>query len=316
MPESPEEPPGTAEAIAAARALASRDAAFEFDHSERLPQGANNRILAGRYEDRPVVFKYFDDRINKPGAAKRMERERFALRHWRRQAEIPVLEFEGPNYLLIQRFPGRSFSEVLRETPGHAQRALLDRVGAQVGDLYARLAETPLHNLEVDPVAECEALLARCEALAPRFSEGEFTLPYIRAQLPRLVRERPVLYRYDNNFGNLILNHDQLVGLVDFEQCYIGTESRMLGAMLDTMPEIYPAFPNRPAWPVMRDAYEQRRGQKLDDEQMAGVLAMAMLNHWQRIHETLEQKGTLDRYLDRFQVRFPVLRQMAARLNV
>jgi len=311
MSSTPNPTPGTAEAIQRAKQLSASHPAFVVHLEETLPQGQNNRLLAGRYEDRPVVFKYYDDRINKPGAAQRKRAEEFAIQHWQQLPEIPRLELAGPDFLVIERFSGSSFTETIRSTPQSRARELLDNVGSQIGDLYARLAAKPLAAPEIDLGTQWERRLDRCRNLATQFPDGEATLDLIRQQLPAVLAESQVLYRYDNNFGNLIIDREALIGLVDFEQCYTGTESMLLGAMLDTVPEIYPEFPNRPSWPAIRQAYETRRGRPLTNDEMVRLLAMAMFNHWRRILETLDQVGTLQHRLARFQVRFPVLLQMA-----
>lgn len=304
------------------RWLESVDPRFVLEPGVSIPQGVNNRILAGRYDGVPVVFKFYHDSINKPDAARRKEVERFALHHWAGIPEVPRVFAEGDDFLVIERFGGESLADGLKRVSPGTARPLLERVGADCGRLYAQLARRPLDadaprrlhpwSSSRDPVRDdLEAVLAQARAVCgsvPELGAAADTLAIIESESAGVLREPQRLYRYDNNFGNLIVREERLIGLIDFEQCFPGSESLLLGALLDTLPEIYPAFPNRPSWSVLRAGYERERGEPIDDDLMRRVVAMAMLTHWRRITERQTLQRDLGKYLPRFLSRFPVLR--------
>lgn len=136
------------------------------------------------------------------------------------------------------------------------------------------------------------------------------TLDTMQRHLPDVLKEDVLLYKYDNNFENMLIRDADLVGVVDFEQCYLGSETVFLGAILDTIPDIYPMFPNRPSWESVMSAYALERGIHIDPVRHARIVAMAMLNHWQRIVERHVQHGHLDGFLVRFRSRFETLNKM------
>jgi hypothetical protein len=202
----------------------------------------------------------------------------------------------------------------------------LDCVGTQIGTLYAHLAGRKPNDTECQTFRDAfhagqslehrieelvRAARAVCEAW-PALDAHRDTLGTILESVSFVLAEPQLLFRYDNNFSNMLIRDGELVGLVDFEQCYLGTETILLGALLDTVPEIYPLFPRRPRWPAIRSGYEAQRGAEIDAQWFHHIVAMAMLNHWYRIADTHSRLGTIEEYVIRFESRFPVLRAMYA----
>jgi len=114
-------------------------------------------------------------------------------------------------------------------------------------------------------------------------------------------------YRYDNNFSNWLVDGDAVVGLVDYELSFLGTETMLLGALLDTVPSIYPLFPDRPSWSSIRHGYEATRRRMIDSDWFRVIVAMAMFNHWVRVTWGYRKPGDLGSYAGRFASRFPIL---------
>ena len=317
--------PGYDKALARAREIQSLDTNFLLDEKQELVQGLNNRVLSGNYDGGPAVLKYYDDCINKKGAVTRKGIESFSIQHMAEIVEVPRLYAEFNDCIIMERFVGQSFAARIQPLEYDANtRNFLYRIGTQCGHVYAQIATCDLSDEDrarfIDAFHQGEPLEQRIEDLlitardlcfhVAEFRDHAETLNIIENSLPTIREEHQIIFRYDNNFGNMLIQNDHLIGLVDFEQCYLGTETILLGAMLDTIPEIYPLFPKRPAWAALKSAYEERRDIVIDDGWFKHIIAMAMMNHWYRIVDMQSRRGTLDGYVTRFKSRFPILSGM------
>ncbi|GDY11518.1 hypothetical protein LBMAG53_03950 [Planctomycetota bacterium] len=306
-----------------AREIAANDRDFCLAADQSLIQGKNNRVLCGFYQEQPAVLKYFNDGINKPNSLGRKSTEAFSLRHFSGINGVPALYAEHDDCLIMERIAGSSFaSEITARENGPGIRTFLDRIGSQIGRTYARFSAvtfSPEERVRLTAVFQQESIAKRLADLVSQAQElcqteglRDFsnTLDTMQRHLPDVLKEDVLLYKYDNNFENMLIRDADLVGVVDFEQCYLGSETVFLGAILDTIPDIYPMFPNRPSWESVMSAYALERGIHIDPVRHARIVAMAMLNHWQRIVERHVQHGHLDGFLVRFRSRFETLNKM------
>lgn len=330
MGDHPDGLPGQREAILTGRAFSDRESRFWLDEETVPHQGHNNRLLLATWEGRPAVFKYFDDMIRKPDARRRKGIESFALRHWNGISGVPRLFAEGEDFLVMERLAGLPLTEAATGPTAPVVRNAMRQIGIECGRLYAALCGRPLPPGSLQPF--CHAffggrtirdqvldLLAAARSLwaaRPEFEPSGGTFEIIEDELPAILAEPAVLLRMDNNFPNVLIAGGRLSGFVDFELSRPGTESMFLGAMLNSIPEVYPLFADQPWWPAIRETYEQCRGASITPEKMRRVLSMAMLWHWARIVETTELDGTFDPQLPRYKSRFPLLQQMYAGLRV
>lgn len=238
---------------------------------------------------------------------------------------VPRLFTQYGQALVIERLPGTTLASEVRGRKGRTDlRSFLEIIGGDLGIAFARMAG---RGLTSDAARDCIAafhqgmtLAERLERLAtigeaiadaqPLLRPHRDTLALIRAVLPTVAAEPLVLYRSDNNFDNLLICEGRLRGLIDFEMCYLGTESMLLGALLDTVSEIYPRFPDRPSWSAIATAYGLERGRPITTDEFSGITIMAMANHWLRIIETHGRIPDLGGYTERFASRFPVLKRL------
>jgi aminoglycoside phosphotransferase (APT) family kinase protein len=135
------------------------------------------------------------------------------------------------------------------------------------------------------------------------------TLPAIESALPDLLAGPRMLYKFDNNLGNVLVDQaGGFVGLIDFEQSYVGTRWLYLGAVYDCAH----ALPwDRQGEPVV---YQQlpwlalARGMGVEGTPRRLVIA-AMLNHWQRVAGWRRDAPDAAWWVSRFTVRFELYQQ-------
>ena len=314
--------PGYAAAISLARQIARDEGRFVVDPEQSIEQGKNNRVVTGLYDGIPAVLKYFDDSINKSRAVERKGTEAFLLRHFSAIEAVPKLVAEHGQALIMSRRPGLPLADAIgRPQQRDVLDKLLESAGKQIGVLLGHMASIELSatdalwfadNLQdgLSVVERVEAVLARAECVCagePTIRPYAETLTVVRKTLPHLADEPPMPYRYDNNFRNWLVDGDTVVGLVDYELSFLGTETMLLGALLDTVPSIYPLFPDRPSWSSVRHGYEATRRTRIDSDWFRLIVAMAMFNHWVRVTWAYRKPGDLGRYARRFASRFPIL---------
>ena len=108
-----------------------------------------------------------------------------------------------------------------------------------------------------------------------------------------MLKEQRTLYKYDNNLGNVLVNENGFVGFIDFEECFVGTETIYLGAIFDCLHKI----PWRtsdlhayecPTWESIKQGYEKETDSRIDDKRFVEVVAMSLLNACRRIVDTFE----------------------------
>ncbi|MEI7833359.1 MAG: phosphotransferase [bacterium] len=316
---------GYREAINCAREITAADKRFILDAEQTIQQGKNNRVLTGVYDGQPAVLKFYDDCINRADSRERKRVEAFALAYFQQCPFIPRLLAEYDNAIIMQRVAGNSFTaEITLRINDRDQRTFLEAMGEEIGAAYGHMAAQTLSGdnairfcQQSEPAralsARITTLLSRAHTIAnaeEHLRPHMDTIELIRELEPVIQDEPLMLYKYDNNFENILINDGHLVALLDFEMCYLGTETLFLGAMLDTMPDIYPLFPNRPSWESIWSGYRRTRGTQCEAGMSRQIILAAMLNHWHRIIETAEQRNGLAHYAPRFASRFPVLKQM------
>jgi hypothetical protein len=277
-----------------------------------LIQGKNNCVAREQYDGRLVIVKtYRGDSPSTVPPELRRHRELTFLRHAQASGIVPAVVAVRDDSLLLEELPGEPLDGWMRRrslnsAPDHTTKA--------IGEAHRRLLALPLTEDECAVIErDCFAgesleqridrLLAKARRLAHLASNS---LPLIESALPDLLAGPRLLYKFDNNLGNVLVDQDGgFVGVIDFEQCFIGTPLLYLGALYDcahALPwdrQAAPIVHQQLPWPALADGLGVAGAPRL-------VVIAAMLNHWQRVAGWRQDGPDAAWWSSRFTVRFQV----------
>lgn len=281
---------------------------FRLVNRQKYQQGKNNRIVYGFFSGEPAVLKYYADefRDNSTKARRRRGKELFFLRHAAYTDVVPrVFCAAFEDLLILEEVPGTTLQALHDRKSNSLNWSLrLTRLCHSLGSVHAKLATLALdeeglrlfqheycdeRNIEVI-VEHVLSLGQRICEQAGGFGEAELEgIAFVRSKLADALKEPRILYKYDLNLSNIIVLSDEVTALIDFEQCYIGTESMYIGAVYDAMHRLpWPPSPGnvecRPAldWEALSTGYHAQAPQSSALDDMDMVLAMAIYNNWVR----------------------------------
>ena len=318
-------------AYKAAREFASYDSRFSISNKKPLLQGNKNRVLRGYYEDKPVVFKFYTDLL-KPNYFKRKSTESLFLRHAAATNVVPKLVFESNNFIIIEEIPGCSLEQKFSQINLNFNN-WLSKVAIRIGSAHACLANLlvsqevfsnyyNLHShgktLEQSINDILETSLTICKEVE-NFHGLLNTIDYIYEYLGEILNQPRILYKYDNNLGNIIVNNRGFQKFIDFEECYEGTKAIYLGAIFDCLHQI----PwNQPAdkltirqclpWEYIKQGYELYTKEPISSSLLEQIIAMAMFNAWFRITRTWKANIDMNFWIPRFRKRLETYWDMIA----
>lgn len=236
-----------------------------------------------------VIAKYYrPDSPSSVAPKLRLRRELAFLRHAQTAGVVPAVVAVRDDSLLLEELPGEPLDAWLRQ---RSLPAVPEDTTKAIGGAHRRLLALSLTPTACAAVEQdcfesetleqrIERLLAQARLLAHLAPQ---TLPAIESALPKLLGGPRLLYKFDNNLGNVLVDQDGgFVGLIDFEQCFIGTPLLYLGALYDcahalpwdrqAAPIVYQQLP----WPALADGLGVAGTPRC-------VVIAAMLNHWQRV---------------------------------
>jgi hypothetical protein len=318
------------EALRAARSFAAKDPCLKLDADAEFLQGKNNQVLGGAYDGEAVVIKYYGDGYKSRTPARiRKQRELAFLRNAKCVRTVPTVLAEDDQLAVLQRIEGEPLAAMMGK---QGIRSAPPGIASQIGTVHRLLFD--LH-LESGSVLEIESSCFESESLGERLdnllaaAEGyaehdQFrdiaieTLQTIKAAMPEILSGPRVLYRYDNNLGNVLTDSNwELCSLIDFEQCFIGTPILYLGAVFDCAHAIpwgdhtgFEVFQQLP-WNALASGLALANL----SESMRLVTIAAMLNHWMRVSDILERQPDAQRWIPRFKSRFQVYLRMLSELD-
>lgn len=297
-------------------ALLSRDdRRLELLPTDGLVQGKNNRVVCARYAGRPVVAKFYAGGFQSSVPARlRLQRELTFLHHAQGTGVVPAVVAAFDDVLLLEDLPGEPLDAWLRN---RSLQAVPDATAQAIGEAHRRLLALSLTTDECATIErdcfEGETLEQRLDRLLaaarPMAHLAPRTLSAIESVLPELLATPRLLYKYDNNLGNVLVDQDGgFVGLIDFEQCYLGTRWLYLGAVYDcahalpwdrqAAPVVYQQVP----WPALARGLDVGVTPPL-------VIIAAMLNHWQRVTGLHADGKDAAWWTSRFVARFQAYQQ-------
>jgi aminoglycoside phosphotransferase (APT) family kinase protein len=284
------------------------------------PQGKNNRVLRVIHEGRPAIAKFYH--LDSPSPVPPTMRRRRELTFLQRAAAtgvVPAVVAVRADSLLLEELPGQPLDAWLRE---RSLRSAPAGTTKAIGEAHRQLLTLPLNDVELAVVerdcfegATLEQRITRLLAEARGWAHfAPDSLPVIEAALPELLAGPRMLYKFDNNLGNVLVDErGGFVGLIDFEQCYLGTRWLYLGAVYDcahalpwdrqAAPVVYQQLP----WPALAAGLGVEGTPRL-------VVLAAMLNHWQRVAGWRPAAADAAWWANRFTARFQEY-QRALRAN-
>jgi hypothetical protein len=314
----PKPDPYTNEAIASARQFEIDEPRFKLVDLHPT-QGKNNRVLRGTFDGAPVVLKYYGDgfKSSTPSALRKL-REITFLRHAHGTGFVPGLLAKTDRLVVMELIEGEPLAIQLRRM---GLRSATAETALQIGAAHRTLSDLHLESakiLEIESACfggitlgeRIENLLEGAAGFSGRDLLGgveKNSLEKIRDLSSVFLSEPRVLYRYDNNLGNVLVDtNGQLLSLVDFEQCFVGTPTLYLGAIFDcahavpwskkTEPGIFQQLP----WEALAE------GVGIDPSAgtMQLIVVAAMVNHWIRILDVQENHPDLTAWIPRLRPRF------------
>jgi hypothetical protein len=314
-------------AVSRARRIQADIPEFQLNLDKTHRQGNKNPITCGFYGDVPVVMKYFDDRI-RPDSSRRKGIESFFLRHVHQCREIPRLVAEFDDCLIMTELPGKPVEEFSAKYKNSEEWIL--NIGRYMGIVHSKIAKSILtvnqvneyQNLFFDSRGTDEFFfsilhLAR-ESIKemPSLSTYMSDIDAIECLLPDILKEPSILYKYDNNLGNVLATESGFSGLIDFEECYIGTETIYLGALFDCIHRIpwnadSVTIAQWPSWERVREGYEAESGLEIGGDYFKLIVLAAKLNAWQRVVRTWQAKRKLDFWEPRHLLKMQTLESYA-----
>lgn len=316
-------------ACEAAREFERRESGFLIENKKQLPQGKTNRIVSGYYNNEPVVFKFYTE----PHSNRRKCRESLFLKIAAATGVVPKLLFESDRFIIIEKISGCSLEQKLSQSNLDFNN-WLPKVAMEIGSAHATLAnlliseehrsylfdehcgrKTLEHNIE----EVLSASLIICREVEA-FQGLENTVEYIKEHLGKILDRPRILYKYDNNFTNIIVSDRGFQKFIDFEDCYEGTKATYLGAIFDCLHQmpwnvspnelsIYQSLP----WQFVKRGYELQANEPIDSEIFKQVIAMAIFNAWLRVVRTKKAVPDLSFWSPRFRKRLDTYREIIAR---
>ena len=150
-----------------------------------------------------------------------------------------------------------------------------------------------------------------CEAM-PELSPVRECIEFVQDRFAVVLPEPRTLFKYDNNTGNVLVKDGCFAGFIDFEECFIGTHTVFLGAVLDCLHKIpwdgsELTVSQCPPWRTIRAGWERCTGQSLNASDLQGAYAMALLNAWRRVAKTLDHARGMEFWGPRHRMRLDVL---------
>ncbi len=298
-------------AYEAGRKFASDNSLFSISNEKPLSQGNKNRVIRGYYNNKPVILKFYTDLL-KPNSFKRKSTESLFLRHAAASGVVPELVFESDNFILIEEITGYSLEQKFSQFNLNFNN-WLSRTAINIGSAHACLANLLVSQeifsnfdnlcsygktLEQNINDILETSLIICKEVEG-FHDLLNTIDYIYKYLGEILNQPRIIYKYDNNLGNTIVNNRGFQRFIDFEECYEGTKAIYLGAVFDCLHQI----PwNQPAdkltirqclpWEYIKQGYELYTKEPISSSLLEQIIAMAMFNAWFRIKRTW--KANLD----------------------
>ncbi|MEL6164918.1 MAG: hypothetical protein AAFR37_14570, partial [Cyanobacteria bacterium J06628_3] len=300
----------------------SDDSRFSINNKKPLPQGNKNRVLRGYYKDKPVIFKFYTDLI-KPNYFQRKSTESLFLRHAAATNVVPKLVFESDNFILIEEIPGCSLEKKFSQFNLNFNK-WLSRTAIDIGSAHACLANLLISRetfsgyyelyshkktLEQNVNHILETSLTICKELEG-FHGLVNTIDYINEYLEEIFNQPRIIYKYDNNLGNIIVNNRGFQRFIDFEECYEGTKAIYLGAIFDCLHQIPWNLPADKLtisqclpWKYIKHGYELYENELIDSSLFEQIVAMAMFNAWFRITRTWKANLDMSFWIPRFRKR-------------
>ena len=297
------------DALEKALELEKIDSKFKVSEKQHLNQGLNNRVRSCFYEKKTAVLKLYLDgyRENIVKAVKRKGKELFFLNHIRNMKIAPrVINSNYDNILLLEEIKGTPLDRILNnEMTWEKEKG---EISHSLGRGFSILTAPPLSKddrqlfekkyYESQTVEDISGeVLNQAEKLcvsAQGFSNKEKTAIYkIRKEFEKILKEPRILYKYDLNPNNILLRNNSFKAFIDFEQCYIGTESIFLGTIFDCMHQIpwgqtsgdiqcIPIYD----WNLFMQGYQEQSSNKSEYKYCFNtIVLMAIYNNWIRAIE-------------------------------
>lgn len=135
--------------------------------------------------------------------------------------EFGVCHGSGDVYMLLEWVEGQDLEEVLPALPEGEQHAL----GREAGKILRKIHSIPLIGEDVPRETKRPKKLrqlALYEESSLRIPGDEIALRYVKENVDRIWRERPVYLHGDFHPGNLIYTPEGSIGVIDFNRWEIG----------------------------------------------------------------------------------------------
>ena len=249
-------------------------------------QGNKSTVVFARFEGHRAVIKLYNRRGGTPHT--KQLREVMALRNYASTGVVPqILCDDLPGALVMERGDGDTLQSLCeKDTTDLAQ------IGFHLGRVHAGLL---LHRGDPDflgAIAQSYGIpsftgLVRdllnaahiVAAAHPAFATPPFqdALERVEAYAATLSDAEPsALAKWDCNPGNTLIVRDQISGLIDWEQAFVGDPYAQLGILLD-----HPVL----EWQHIRRGVESQWGRPLGPQELDRILAGGCLNVWRKIVE-------------------------------
>ena len=124
-------------------------------------------------------------------------------------------------YMLLTWVDGRDLEEALPELPEKEQYLL----GRQAGEILKKIHSVPLDPEDMPQKTKQEKKLmqlSRYENSSLRIPDDETAIRYVRGNIDRIWRQPPAYLHGDFHPGNLILQEDGSIGVIDFNRWEVG----------------------------------------------------------------------------------------------
>jgi hypothetical protein len=263
---------------------------YSSDNVAQPSQGATNHVTFLQRDGEIVVAKVFCER-------ERKEREQFALMHWQHTGLVPRIIWQDDPVVIVMSYVPGIGSSAARAIGGDVWRNSCRAIGHAIGSLtQVPLSQSDRNQFEsrfYGELGSLEAYLGKITALGRSICEkdsdfsGEFwsdSLDFIDTQLDRLLSEPRILY--DQDVGNLHVEHGRFSGFFDLEMCVVGGASMQLGSSLGIVND------HPDSWNQFRAGWHAATGTVIDDAASAAAAAAYQLLGWREISRYLSYDGT------------------------